>query len=453
MYENENNVYDMGLAGIDSYETTGAPVSWNDEVEPLFGQGDFIEELGYIGDASNVEIIMEDDDFDGDEYITPMLEFAPMDYQMIKNNGGIPLVGMEAISDLGDLYEYVPVPTLDGRLRRAFKRLRKRVRRRFVKIGRGIKRAIKKTRFGRAIIRLGKKIVSVSKRIIKKIAPIVGKWCTRLAPLAAMIPGFGPAISGVMLAVGTAATLIHKYGGKVVDIIGTIKKGDTKGLAMGAIKGITPANKKRLARDLVAEAKKISKMPKSVVDSINKKLRKIDPKKVSFSRVRVLSKAQLAQLAKIGRGRGRAAGRAGAIASLRRKYRSAARKARMPVDKYIARIKAQASSKTVTQALDKIAAARRKATSKARSRGRARARARSMAMARSRARLATTRRTSRRRVIARPRRRPVSKTLSTAQIKKLVAQQVQLAFKHAAYMRSKPATARTRRRPALRRVA
>lgn len=449
MYENENNVYDMGLAGVDSYETTGAPVSWNDEVEPMFGQGDFIDELGYIGDASNVEIIMEDDDFDGDEYITPMLEFAPMDYQMIKNNGGIPLVGMEAISDLGDLYEYVPVPTLDGRLRRAFKRLRKRVRRRFVKIGRGIKRAIKKTRFGRAIIRLGKKIVTVSKRIIKKIAPIVGKWCTRLAPLAAMIPGFGPAISGVMLAVGTAATLIHKYGGKVVDIIGTIKKGDTKGLAMGAIKGITPANKKRLARDLVSEAKKISKMPKSVVDSINKKLRKIDPKKVSFSRVRVLSKAQLAQLAKIGRGRGRAAGRAGAIAHLRRKYRSAARKARMPLDKYIARIKARESTKTVTQALNKMTAARRKVTSKAR----ARARARSMASARARSRLATTRRTSRRRVVARPRRRPVSKTLSTAQIKKLIAQQVQLAFKHAAYLRSKPVTARTRRRPALRRVA
>lgn len=271
------NYIDLGLSGCDSYEVHGAPMrSWDEAVLPGFGS--YINQFGYMGNVEHIQVEVLPEDFGSDgTYITPMMELSPDDYKYMEAVN-YPYVGMRAISDLGDLYEYTEAPPeLGGRLKRFFKKIGRGIKKGVKKVGSGIKKGFKslmhKTKFGKAILKIGKKIIEVSKKVIMKLAKVVGKWATRLAPLAAMIPGYGPAIAGALLAAGAIAKVIVKVGGTVKKVKAIV---DGEAGVVDALE-LTDSQAAQMTKDLKLEAAKMSKRPKKEIDALNAKLRATDP--------------------------------------------------------------------------------------------------------------------------------------------------------------------------------
>ena len=145
-------------------------------------------------------------------------------------------------------------------------------------VGKGIKwvggkigGVLKKTAFGRFVLRVKDKIVNVAMKIVKPIAKFVGKWAPKIAPVAALIPGVGPAISGALTAAGKVAKLYNKYGA----VVEKISVGDTDG-TLKPFEKIQFPNAEAEARfkmELAAEAKKMEAKGKEEIDRLNAKLR------------------------------------------------------------------------------------------------------------------------------------------------------------------------------------
>jgi hypothetical protein len=144
-----------------------------------------------------------------------MIELGGADYQYVATNGR-PYDGMLGLGDDGEVYVY------DG-LGGWFKRLRRRIKRGFKKIGRGIRkvaRGIRKVRKriqkgirkvvrklpgGKMLLKIGGKLRKVAMKVVKPLA----KFGRKLAPIAAMIPGYGPAIAAGL-----------RIGGKIAQHLG-----------------------------------------------------------------------------------------------------------------------------------------------------------------------------------------------------------------------------------------
>jgi len=162
----------------------------------------------------------ENDDWGGGVYRTPMLELAIDDYEYVRANGQ-PYDGLLALGDTGETYYY------DGSLG-FFKKLRRRVRKKVRKvrsrIKRRIKKVLKKTKFGRMLLKVGGKIHKIAMKIVKPLIKFVGKYAAKLAPIAALIPGFGPAIAGGLMVAGKIAQTMQKFGVKTGGIAGKVRK-------------------------------------------------------------------------------------------------------------------------------------------------------------------------------------------------------------------------------------
>jgi hypothetical protein len=240
----------VGFAG--GYEEEGPPDDWS-TVGPM-GFGSLVGQMGMIDGSAlaGIGVEVDEDDWGGMMGArTPMLEVSPDDY-VYMSFVGRPYHGMYAMGDDGELYEY------DGTLGRGFfKRLFRRARKAVRKVGRrikkGIKRVLKKSKFGRALLRIGGKIKRIAMKIVRPLVKFVGKWASKLAPIAALIPGYGTAIAAGLAAAGKIAKMMQKFGVKTKG-----PKGKVRGLKLK-----NPKNLPMFQRALKAEATKMKRYAKS----------------------------------------------------------------------------------------------------------------------------------------------------------------------------------------------
>lgn len=178
---------------------------------------------------------------------TPILELQPKDYNYIKTVG-YPLHGMMALGDDLEVYQY---DSGLGFFKKLFKKVRKKVNKVRKKIRKVAKKLLKKIPGGKALLKLGKKIWKVSKKILKPLTKFVGKYAKKLAPIAALIPGYGPAIAAGLHMSGRIANIMNKHGVKVLS-----KKGDKVGKLRFKSDKAAAAFKKDLTAAAKAEKRK-----------------------------------------------------------------------------------------------------------------------------------------------------------------------------------------------------
>lgn len=253
----------MGLAGL-AGEADEMPDDWS-TVGPM-GFGNLVGSMGMIDSQALYGLGVEVDDEDIQDWggmmgvRTPMLEVSPDDY-MYMSFVGTPYSGMMALGDDGELYAY------DGSLG-FFKKLFKRIKRGVKKVGRrikkGIKKVLKKSKFGRFLLKIGGKIKKIAMKIVRPLMKFVGKWASKLAPIAAMIPGYGTAIAAGLAAAGKIANTMKKWG-----VTTKGKKGSVRGLKMKNPKNL-PKFKKALEKD----ASKMKKWSKRNPSSFKRMLKK-----------------------------------------------------------------------------------------------------------------------------------------------------------------------------------
>ena len=258
--ENIENWQDYGLAGTDpDPNPNGEPEEWSMlglnnwgyMPDGAGGRVSTVAQYGYIDGASLNGMMAEVDENDdwGDGLVrTPMLELAIDDYNFVAQNGA-PYDGMLGLGDTGEIYAY------DGSLGRGFfKKLFRKVKRGVKKVGRrikkGIKKVLKKSKFGRMLLKIGGKIRKIAMKIVRPLMKFVGKWAAKLAPIAALIPGYGTAIAGALAAAGKVANVMKKWGVS------------TKG-PKGKVRGLKLKNPKKLpgfTRALKSEAERMKTM-------------------------------------------------------------------------------------------------------------------------------------------------------------------------------------------------
>lgn len=284
------------------FENDGKTLAaFDEEIHPGFGR--YIGAMGML-EPSNLPVAVDEfDNLGGGIVRTPMMELAPYDYKYVEKMG-VPYDGMKAVSDMGDLYEWSTMDGLFSRIKRGFRKVRKKIRRG----RRKLRKIMAKTKFGRVLIKIGGKIKKIALKVVLPLAKVVGKWAPRLAPIAALIPGVGPIISGAMLAAGTAGKLIDKYGSKIKQVISVSQKTGKKRIGY-KLTGLTKKNKRKLQRDLRKEASRFKKMPQKKLRALTQSL-KNKPPELHSRVVRPSKKARaaaerLSKLARIERTRDR----------------------------------------------------------------------------------------------------------------------------------------------------
>lgn len=243
---------DYGLAGLAGTDDDGTePMEWSmlglnnwGWMDTPNGKRSTVEMYGIIdGEALNglAAEVDANDDWGGGTTRTPMLELALDDYAYVSENG-VPYDGMMALGDTGELYAY------DGSLgffKKLFRRVKKRVKKVARRIKRGVKKVLKRSKFGRFLLKVGAKIKKIAMKVVKPLIKFVGKYAAKLAPIAALIPGFGPAVAGGLMVAGKVAKTMMKYGVKT-----TGKKGKVRNLALKDPKKL-PAFKRALKAEAV----------------------------------------------------------------------------------------------------------------------------------------------------------------------------------------------------------
>jgi len=229
---------DVGLeklwGSIGSVEDDGEPLDWS-----VYGLEDFgmhVPSMGMIGGEHfpNIQVEVTDDDVYqlegiGEVVRTPMLEMDPDEFNYITQYGA-PRVGALALSDKGEIYQWVPeagpgmggLGELGGWFKKLFKKIKKGVRKVAKKIGKGIKKLVRKLPGGKWLIKMYGKVKRVAMKLVRPLVKFVGKYAKKLAPIAAFIPGVGPAISGALYTAGKIAKVLQKTG------VVTDKKGRPK---------------------------------------------------------------------------------------------------------------------------------------------------------------------------------------------------------------------------------
>lgn len=209
----------MGFAGL---ETTDFPdqglerfgFAGTDDAEPLDWSKYGVLSFGVLTDqgmplvnADRIGLMAEYDDSDtigtiGGERVvrTKMMEMAPKDLAHIYRYG-FPRPGAVALSDDGDVYQWSEVPGLGGFFKKLFKRIKRGVKKGFKVVGKiahGItkraKKLIKKLPGGKYIVKIAGKVKSIALKAAKPILAM-GK---RIAPIAALVPGWGPVAAAIL---------------------------------------------------------------------------------------------------------------------------------------------------------------------------------------------------------------------------------------------------------------
>lgn len=210
---------DMGFAGTDDGST---PADWRKYMLKDFGI--YADQMGmmsgeYLGLAAEVDYFRNPDG----SYIarTPMLELSPDDYTWMRRRH-IPYHGMMALGDTGEIYRY---DGFHGFFKRLFSKAKNVVKKVVHKVGGAVKKVLTKIPGGKYLVKLGEKVWKIANKFVKPLIKFVGKYAAKLAPVAALIPGYGPAIAAALYTAGKVANLMNKYG---VQLIG--EKGKTRRL-------------------------------------------------------------------------------------------------------------------------------------------------------------------------------------------------------------------------------
>jgi len=230
-----------GLYGIGADDDDGSdPQDW--ETVGLADWGYLSPQMGMISGDEIPQIMAEVTPDEFGMARTPMIELSPEDYQYMSVMK-TPYDGMLGLGDDGDVYTYDGFSGLFKRLRRWAKKKIRKVRRR---IRRGLTKVLRKLPGGKYLIKIARKVRKVAMKIVKPLARFVGKYAKKLAPIAALIPGYGPAIAAGLHTAGKIANLMNKWQVKVVG-----KKG------VRDIFSKKKSNIKGLQRDLAIAAKKL----------------------------------------------------------------------------------------------------------------------------------------------------------------------------------------------------
>jgi len=200
----------FGLAGTDRE----APDDW--AVSGLREFGAYSPVLGLLDDPG---LLLEVDDSDTDAVFqgvdlvrTRMLELAPEDFRHIALYGR-PRIGSVALGDDGQVYQYTEPPGLGwGFFKKLFKRVKKAVKGVVHKIAGAAKKLIKKLPGGKYLLKLYGKVHKIAMKLVRPLTKFVGKYAAKLAPVAALIPGYGPAIAAGLYTAGRIAKIMSATG-------------------------------------------------------------------------------------------------------------------------------------------------------------------------------------------------------------------------------------------------
>ena len=211
--------YGMGASEeAESYQIS-EPADWRLYGLPNYGA--YAESMGIMsGEGLGLAAEVSQDIY-GNRVLarTPMLELTPEDYRWVQVMRR-PRDGMMALGDDGEIYEY---DGLAGFFKRLFRRAKKAVKRVAKRVRGGIRKVLKKVPGGKYLMKLGKKVFKIASKFVKPLTKFVGKYAAKLAPVAALIPGWGPAIAGALYTSGKIANLMNEYGAKLKGAAGTVR--------------------------------------------------------------------------------------------------------------------------------------------------------------------------------------------------------------------------------------
>jgi len=218
---------DYGFGGADP-EPDAEPVEWSylglsnwGWMDTPQGKVSTVAQYGVIpGEMLGFGVEVDaNDEWDYGTVRTPMIELSLDDYAYVNANGK-PYDGMLGLGDTGEIYYY------DG-LGGFFKKLRRKIKKKVKKVAKRIKgkvkKVLKKSKFGRALLKVGGKIKKIAMKVVKPLVKFVGKYAAKLAPIAALIPGFGPAIAGGLMVAGKVAKMMTKFGVKTTGAAGAVR--------------------------------------------------------------------------------------------------------------------------------------------------------------------------------------------------------------------------------------
>lgn len=210
----DRGMVNYGLAGTDNEE----PADWSTNQIEQFGA--YTDRMPIIA-GSHIMMDVDEDDALGDTGLvrTKMLEMSPQDIQHIRQTG-FPRPNSVALSDDGEVYQFTQDPQLGGFFKKLRKRIKKRVRRGIRRVKGFARKLIKRLPGGKYLLKIAGRLHKIAMKIVKPLTKFVGKWAKRLAPIAAFIPGFGPAVAGALLATGKIAQIATKIGVKINKITG-----------------------------------------------------------------------------------------------------------------------------------------------------------------------------------------------------------------------------------------
>jgi hypothetical protein len=175
----------------------------------VYGFGAYVPEMGLIGHGMGLlmEVDQEDQIRGTDLVRTKILEMSPTDWREVLTTGR-PRLGAVALADDGSIYQYQYAEGLGG----WFKKLFKKIKKGFKKVAGFAKSLIKKLPGGKYLIKIYDRVHAIAMKIVKPLVKIVGKYAAKLAPIAAFIPGWGPAIAGGLLMAGKIAKVMQATG-------------------------------------------------------------------------------------------------------------------------------------------------------------------------------------------------------------------------------------------------
>lgn len=240
--------------------------------------------LGSI-EPTNWAIEVDSDDDLGDGTVrTPMLEFGIDDYNHILRTGE-PMLGAYALGDNGDMYQYQNDydGALNGPFRRFFKKVKKKVRKgvkrikKVIKKGKVFKKILTKTKWGRALVKIGGKVFKPAMKIVKPFVKKFGPYLKKLAPVAMAIPGIGPAAAAILANSGKIRDAMKK-GRAVLKKVHTVSKKTGKIYNTYRVKAKKP---QKFVRSLRRSAEELKQVPlqqkKRMLDAATNALRTAPP--------------------------------------------------------------------------------------------------------------------------------------------------------------------------------
>jgi hypothetical protein len=221
---------DYGFGAVDpDPDPNSQPVEWSylgiDDwgwINTPNGKMSAVGTYGMIpGEMLGFSVEVDDNDtWDPGTVRTPMIELAIDDYNFVRENGS-PYDGMLGLGDTGEIYYY---DGLGGFFKKLVRRVKKKVKKVARRVKRGIKKVLKKSKFGRFLLKVGGKIHKIAMKIVKPLIRFVGKYAAKLAPIAALIPGFGPAVAGGLMVAGKVAKTMQKWGVKTTGNAGKVRR-------------------------------------------------------------------------------------------------------------------------------------------------------------------------------------------------------------------------------------